>query len=114
MRTLVATAAIGFLLVGCRSMSSDYVPMKPAPRPMAPRAGEQVEVFMADAPTRPFVEVGMVEVQEERGDYSSGELIAALRSRAGEAGCDGLILLGDNDEVVGSSSTSVDTSVTPT
>jgi len=68
---------------------------------------------MAERPARPFVEVGLVEVQEKRGNYSASELMEALRSRAGEAGCDGVIFLGDNDAVASSTSTRVNTTTAP-
>jgi hypothetical protein len=74
-----------------------------AARPARP--ADAVDIYTAGPPPRPFVEVGIIEAQQQSA-YSSGgmpRVIAELRKRAGAEGCDGVILLGANDKVVGSS-----------
>ena len=106
MRTLFLLVA----LAGCgRMIHSDFVRTRPGPHPTTPRPPETVEVFIAERPARPFTEIGFVEVQEARGRYTSSELVAELRARAGQEGCDAVIFLGDNDAVWSSSSSSTST-----
>ena len=59
----------------------------------------QVEVFSQKAPERPFVEVYMIESQQQSGWSLDGqsEIVAAMREKAGRLGCDGLLLTGSND-----------------
>jgi hypothetical protein len=61
--------------------------------------GPQVEVFSSGRPERPFVEVGIIETQQQ-SMYSLDKpdaVFAELREEAGRQGCDALILLGTND-----------------
>ena len=75
----------------------------PPPHPLAPRPAETVEVFTATQPQRPFVEVAYFEAQQESAASldDQGAVFSKLRAQAGEAGCDGLIINGPNDSVVG-------------
>lgn len=101
------------LVTGCiRSVATDVIPIRPAPYPLPPRPPEEVVVFLAARPEVPLIEVAMLEVQEEKGSYSSAELLDELRALAGRHGCDGIILIGDNDSMSSSTSTTVDTSTT--
>ena len=82
-----------------------YTSLRSAPTPMKPKSGEQVEVFMSQKPERAFVEVGMVESQQRNagiGADDTSEILAKMRDEAGQQGCDGLILMGSNDAVIGS------------
>jgi hypothetical protein len=73
------------------------------PRPLAPRPVETVEVFTATVPQRPFVEVAYFEAQQESQISldDSGDVFMKLRAQAAQVGCDGLIINGANDRVVG-------------
>lgn len=73
------------------------------PHPLSPRPAESVEVFTATQPQRPFVEVMYFEAQQESQVSldDQGAVFAKLREQAGQAGCDGLIINGPNDSVVG-------------
>jgi hypothetical protein len=67
-------------------------------RPQPPRACNSCQLFMAGKPNRPFVEVGMIESQQEStSEDDAQELVAKMRRFAGERGCDALVILGDND-----------------
>jgi hypothetical protein len=83
------------------ALKLNYIETREPPRNLSLRAPEQVELFMAGKPNRPFVEVGMIESQQESHDAQ--ELVAKMRRFAGERGCDALVILGDNDatEVIG-------------
>lgn len=95
------------LAAGC-GVKTEFVPMNSPPHALVPRAAEQVEMFSAARPTRPFVEVGTIEVQQRSGSAGTAStVLGAMRAEAGRRGCDGLIVLGDNDKTVvsGTSST---------
>ena len=105
------------IAAGCiRSVATEIVPIRPAPYPMAPRPPDSVVVFLAARPEVPLIEVAMLEIQERQGSYSSAELLDELRALAGRQGCDGIILIGDNDAMSSSTSTTVatDTTTDPT
>jgi hypothetical protein len=98
-------ALIATLAVGC-GVSVEYVPLNTPPHAMKPRPPGSVDVYASNRPERPFVEVGMIEAQQESA-YSQAppeQIVAEMRGRAGELGCDGLMLTGGNDAVVGGGS----------
>jgi hypothetical protein len=81
-----------------------YTQLNTPPAQMVPRHAAGVQVFTTGAPQQPFVEVGLLEAQQESA-YSQDrqpQILDKLRQRAAEVGCDGIILLGSNDSVVGS------------
>lgn len=89
-------------LAGCGTRV-DYTPLRGPGAPMTPRSPSQVEVFMTQKPSWPYVEVGLLEARQESTlslDGQSG-IIEELREEAAEIGCDGLIVTGGADEVTG-------------
>jgi hypothetical protein len=87
----------------CAGTQIGYLPMNPAPAALAPRDPASVEIFLAKEPERPYTEIGIIEAQQSgllRNDPPL-EVLAKLRKYAAEQGCDGVILLGANDTVVG-------------
>lgn len=101
--------ARGLLLIGLTSLSGcgtaiSFVPTNTAPRPMHPRAPQEVAVF-STLPPRPYMEVALLEARQESGYSldSNEDVIAKLRAAAAQHGCDGLLMTGSADSVVGSS-----------
>jgi hypothetical protein len=92
----------GSALVGCGTRV-DYTPLRAPTCAMTPHAPEQVEVFLTQKPSRPYVEVGLLEARQESTMSLDGQsgIIAELREEAAELGCDGLIVTGDADAVTG-------------
>jgi hypothetical protein len=84
---------------GC-GHSVTYTALNASPRPLAPRTAASVELYMTTQPTRPSVEVGYFEI-EQQSPASSGTpaMIAELRTRAGRMGCDALVLTGSTDRI---------------
>lgn len=74
-----------------------------SPRPMTPRPFDSVEVYTVSFPQRPFVEVGILEAQQESelSLDAPPEVLAKLRERAAAQGCDAIIMNGANDAVLG-------------
>jgi hypothetical protein len=97
-------SAIGSMVVfatGCGT-ALGYIPTHPAPRRVYVHGPEQVELFMAARPTRPYVEVGMIESQQEQySQDTSGEVLEKMREFAGQKGCDGLVIFTGNDAEIG-------------
>jgi len=104
-RPVALLPLIAVLAAGC-GVSLNYVPLNKPPRPMSARPPESVHVYTASRPERPHLEVGMIEAQQESA-YSHAppaQIVAQMRSAAGQLGCDGLVLTGGNDAVVGGGS----------
>jgi hypothetical protein len=73
------------------------------PHALQGRAPETVTIFTASAPTRPFVEVALIECRREWGKTETAqEIFLRLRTAAAKTGCDGLILLGEANLTSGS------------
>lgn len=94
-------------LLGCGTHIA-YMPTNTPPRMLKPRGVDSVQVFTTRPPERPYVEVGIIETQQE-SIYSTDDATAVfsqLRDEAARQGCDGLVLLGSNDrmELQGTSS----------
>ena len=78
------------------------IPLATPPHELHAKPPSEVELFTAGAPRRAFVEVGMIEVQQERyNSAAAGEMVAKLREAGGAAGCDGVVVTGGNDGVAG-------------
>lgn len=102
-RSLVLSLVL--VSTGC-GIHTEYIPMNTPPRPLAPRPPEQVEMFSSQKPSRPYVEVGTIEVQQQAYNGSTASsIVTTLRAEGGRRGCDGLVMLGANDAlfVAGSS-----------
>jgi hypothetical protein len=86
---LAATAA-------CSHVS--FRDINPPPHALRARPPQSVEVFALGPPQRPFVEVGLVDA--DRSSWMAKEPLTALREAAGERGCDGIVLTGEQSQLV--------------
>jgi hypothetical protein len=72
------------------------VTLNAPPRPLHERPPGEVTFFTTGAPSRPFVEVALLESRRRWGAQEGApEIIGRMRDRAAKLGCDGLILLGE-------------------
>ena len=104
MRAMQGLVFAGLLaaFAGC-GINVAYVPLNASPAPRQARPVESVEVWSSGRPSRPFVDLGIIEAQEEAWSGASpADIVAAMRQKAAAVGCDGLVLTGGNDAVVGS------------
>jgi len=64
------------------------------PHPFRPRPPETVGMFSSAPPTRPHVDVALIESDEESENSfaSTAALLAKMRERAAELGCDALVI----------------------
>jgi hypothetical protein len=99
--TVLALASIACCgLVGCGTRV-DYTPLRAVQ--MSQRSPAQVEVFLEQRPTRPYVEAGLLEARQESTMSLDGQsaILEELRAEAAEIGCDGIIFRGSANETVG-------------
>jgi len=71
-----------------------------APRPLAARTPESVEVFTSGAPMRPHMDLAYYEAQQA-SEFSSDdtrEFIVKIRAAAAQRGCDGVVVGGITHE----------------
>ena len=105
MKRIGSLLLLAAALSGCGTRIA-YLPTNTPPRTLQPRNADSVQVFSVAPPDRPFVEVGIIETQQESMYSTDSELIvfSRLREEAARQGCDGLVVLGSNDgvQVVGS------------
>jgi hypothetical protein len=95
-------------VLGCAGTAITTHPLNPAPGAMLARDPATVEVFTTGVPKRPFIEVALIEAREGADE---AKLFPDMRARAGAMGCDGLVVIGSNDSVVGMTTGSVAGSV---
>ncbi len=92
-------------MAGCGTKLS-YIPLNTSPKALTARDPNTVEMFTSSKPERPFVEVGLIEAQQESAYSVDGEtsVFSKMRQEAASRGCDGLVVTGGNDAVVGQTS----------
>jgi hypothetical protein len=74
------------------------MPLNPPPRPVSPRTPAQVEIFTASAPTRPFVEIGLIQagIASDYSDSGMFDLMQALRDEGARHGCEAVVVSGES------------------
>lgn len=94
MQTRAAALVASLILSGCASV--EVTPLNPAPGSMQPRPPADVRLFITRSPQQPYEEVFLL-----RSDAAtSGKAIEALRIRAGELGCEAIVITGQSDRIV--------------
>jgi hypothetical protein len=90
-RCIVTILALPVL--GACGSDISYTPLNAPPHPMSARAPETVEVHRLPPNQRAFVETGTL---DETGYWGGGtdHAESLLRQRAGEIGCDALVIQG--------------------
>src|SRR5262245_11769782 len=93
--------AIAVCAAGCGT-SLQYAETNRPPHPMRPRIAASVEVFSSKLPEQPYVEVGIIEAHHQSNWADDmPDMFAKLREFAGEHGCDGVIMTGSNNAIIG-------------
>jgi hypothetical protein len=96
MRSMVILL-LSLLGAACATRAAvDFIPTNPPPRALAPRAPESIAVLRRDELQRPHVEIGLLASLHDAGTPAE-TMRRALRERAARAGCDAVVLLGDNE-----------------
>lgn len=70
--------------------------INPSPRAMQPRPPETVELFTSGAPSRPHVDVALIEAEESSGlsVAETADMLRELREQGADMGCDAVVLGG--------------------
>src|SRR6185503_19557415 len=89
-----------FVVLAACGTQARFLPLNPPPHRLTPRAPETVEFHASGPPSRPFVDIGVIETLQESGATPLEDVLARLRVEAGRLGCDGVVFLGGNDQVV--------------
>jgi hypothetical protein len=112
LRSLSLVACPMLLLLGCGT-SVSYTAINRPPRPLSARPPESVRVYTSGRPVGPYVDVGLLEAQQESGFSAddTGAIIATLRKRAGQLGCDALIIGGTSSRAGTAESVLLDVNV---
>lgn len=95
-KTLASTLTTALLFIAACGTSIKPTALNPAPHPMYARPAAAVEVFTSGAPPRPHVDVALLEAEESSrfSTADTGDMIGALRTRAGAMGCDAVVISG--------------------
>jgi hypothetical protein len=95
---------ISLLFIAACGTSITAIPTNRPLHAMRPRHPMSVEIFTSGIPQRPFIEVAYLESQQESDMSLDGAptVLTKMREAAAKMGCDGLIIGGANDAVVGS------------
>src|SRR5262245_50704835 len=98
MRWLIVLGTLG--LTGCGT-NVTYTPTNRPPRALVRHSVQSVDVFSSGRPSRPHVEVGILEATQQTrlSVDETPEIIATLREQAAALGCDALVILGSADTV---------------
>lgn len=101
--TRVVMRVIGLLLLAACGTTIRATDINPAPRPLAARPPESVEVFTSGPPARAYKDLAFFEAQQQ-SEFSSDntrEFIIEMRAEAARRGCDGLVIGGITHETRG-------------
>ncbi len=80
-----------FVTLAC-APAIEYTPLNASRPAMAPRSPESVEVLTSGAPSRPHVDVALIQVEDPPLGVDTSTLLQLLRERAARAGCDALVI----------------------
>jgi len=90
---LALAASVG--LMAC-SVGYHLTLYRPVPNPK-PRAANDVQLWTGDQkPTCPYDEIGMIQTDGQYGTEDN-DILAGIRKKVGEAGCDGVVNLKKGD-----------------
>ncbi len=98
MRPITMAFMLLLPLAGCGTYVTS-TRINPPPRTMVPRSAESVDVYASGPPTRPYVDVAILEVEQTHSLNEQGTslMIGALRAKAGQIGCDAIVVGGMTD-----------------
>jgi hypothetical protein len=90
-------------LAGCGTTVTAHM-INPPPQPMRPRPAQEVQLFTSAPPARPYVDVAYLEAeqQSEMSFDDTQQFFTKLRERAGEMGCDAVVIGSPKNRQVGS------------
>lgn len=99
--------ALALVIATACGTTTRFSPTNPSPRPMQPRDPGSVHVYTTGHPDVPFTEVGVIQSRQSSrlSLHEMPEIIREMRKKAANIGCDGVIINGANNTVVGHENT---------
>jgi hypothetical protein len=99
MRSPLASLVLTATLLGGCGTFVDFTQINDPPHPLQPRSSASVEVFSSGPPSRPHVDVAIVEVEQTHSlnEQGTGLMIQRMREQAAAIGCDAIVLRGVTD-----------------
>jgi hypothetical protein len=85
---------VPLLLAFTACTSVAQIPLNTPARALTPRAPDSVEVYASSPPTRPHVDVAVLQVVDYWPRDDAAHRAAKLRARAASLGCDALVIGG--------------------
>lgn len=80
----------------CGRPNVSTVRTNPPPRPPEQRSPDMVEVLSVPPADRPYVEIGLIDASQDAfSTVTQAQFIAELKERAGEMGCEAVVLRAD-------------------
>jgi hypothetical protein len=96
--------AVGLLLLAGCGASVDTTALNAPPHPLSQRPAEEVEVYSGSPPVKAHVDLALIQADQTNGRGVLTELVAAIRERAGEMGCDAIVITGASERASGNTS----------
>jgi hypothetical protein len=95
--------SLAFIVLAACGTTTRFTPTNPSPRPMQERDPGSVHVYTTGHPEIPYIEVGVIQSRQssELSSHEMPEIIQEMRKKAARIGCDGVIINGANNTVVG-------------
>ena len=89
-------------LLACGT-TTHYTPTNAPPRQMRAKPANQVHVYTTGKPKVAYAEVGIIQSRQSSrmSLHDMPQIIAKMRKEAARRGCDGVIINGTNNKVVG-------------
>jgi hypothetical protein len=90
--------AVGALVLGGCGTFVEATALNAPPRTLSPRAADAVEVYSSSPPAKPHVDVALIQADQINGmQVELPEMIAKLREKAGQMGCDAIFISGESE-----------------
>jgi hypothetical protein len=91
--------AVGVLVLGGCGTFVNAAALNAPPRPLTPRPADAVEVYSSSPPAKAHVDVAIIQADQinRMSEAELPEMIAKLREKAGEMGCDAIFISGASE-----------------
>ena len=87
---------VSMLVLGGCGTFVQAAPLNAPPRALSPRPADAVEVYSSSPPAQAHVDVALIQAEQINGmsEPELPEMIAKLREKAGQMGCDAIFISG--------------------
>jgi hypothetical protein len=90
--------AVGALVLGGCGTFVEATTLNAPPRALTPRPADAVEVYSSSPPAKPHVDVALIQADQINGSQVElPEMIAKMREKAGQMGCDAIFISGESE-----------------